>query len=243
MKNLPAALGKLIGIHFAPDNHVIPILHLGRYHRVRGPGYFWIIPLLQQTLPPVKTSLYVGKFVFEEVLSQENIPFKIKMTVLFSFNPALALKNAAAQLVRGGEGLLQTIVSDFTDRRLRRLVATFRAEELSADTVIAKIEAGLVHYLNYEMSSLGLKLLKTKDGGAMIKEVVAPLDFKRTMLDVKHDESILEILLSYPAPELVQLLNQLIFVNSLKGRSGELTLMMGLPENKPALPFLEQNKD
>ena len=75
MKRLCSFLGRLVGIHFAPDNHVVPVLRLEQYDCVKGPGFFWIMPLLERTLPAVKTSLYVGNFYFEEVLSKDNIPF------------------------------------------------------------------------------------------------------------------------------------------------------------------------
>lgn len=242
MNWLIQTIGKLFGIHFAPDNHVIPVLRWGRYHRVKGPGLFWIMPLFEKALPAVKTSIHVGDFFFEEVLSKDNIPFQIQVTVLFIFAPNEAIKEAAAQLVRAGDALLQTIVREFTNRRLRRMVATFNAEELSGDEVVAKIEKGLVHYLKYEMSRLGLKPLKAHNGGVMIKEVIAPEKFKRTMLDVKHDEAILEVLRGYPVPELVQLLNQVIFANSLKDHSGQLALMMGAPEIMPMLSLLGQHQ-
>jgi hypothetical protein len=243
MSKLLTLLGKIFGIYFAPDNYVIPVVRLGRYHRVKGPGFCWIMPLLERALPPVKTSLHVGNFVFEEVLSRDNIPFKVQITVLFTFDPASAHQAAAAQLVRGGDGLLQVIVRDFTNRRIRRLIATFEAEEISREEVISRVEEGMVQYLKHEMSNLGLEPLKAKHGGMMIKEIIAPDNFKRTMLDVKHDGAILEVLRSYPVPELVQLLNQVIFANSLKDRSGELALIMGSPETMQMLPLLGQSRE
>ena len=241
MKRLLAFFGRLVGLHFVPDNHVAPVLHLGRYDRVGGPGFFWIIPIIERTLPPIKTSLYVGNFVFSEVLSKDNIPFTMNLTVLFAFDPASALKAAAAQFVRAGEGVLMQVVREFTNRRLRRLVADFNAEQLCGPARLGAIERDLPRYLKNEMRLLGLAPLSAQDGGVMIKEIIAPDTFKRTMLDVKHDEAMLEVLRSYPAPELVHLLNQLIFVNSLKDYSGELALMMGSPETMRMWPWPGSN--
>jgi hypothetical protein len=92
------------------------------------------------------------------------------------------------------------------------------------------------------MKPLGLKPLAAKNGGVMIKEVVAPEKFKRTMLNVKQVEATLELLRNYPVPELVQLLNQLIFVNSLEDHAGHLALMMGSPEGMQMFPLLGQNQ-
>jgi regulator of protease activity HflC (stomatin/prohibitin superfamily) len=112
MKKLLWAIANLFGLYFAPDNYVIPVLRFGRYRRVGGPGFVWTWPVIEQTLPPLKTSLYVGNFVFEEVLSQDNIPFKVHVTVLFIFDPDSAVKNAAAQLVRAGRS--RVVGSDCT---------------------------------------------------------------------------------------------------------------------------------
>lgn len=236
MKRLIQNIGKLVGIHHTPDNHATPIFRLGRYHQVRGPGFFWTIPLIESTLPPVKTGLHVGNFYFTEVLSQDNIPFTIQMTVLFTFQPDKALKTAAAQLVQGGENVLSVIVKDYANQGVRRLAAKYRAEQLGNSDTLSSIERNLTSYLTTTMRVLGIAPLK--NDGVLLKEIVAPERFRHTMLDVKHDEALLEVLRSYPVPELIQLLNQVIFANSLKDRSGQLALLMGTSDAGQMLPLL-----
>ncbi len=240
MKRLLSFLGRFMGLHFAPDNHVVPVLRLEQYHRAQGPGFFWIMPLLERTLPAVKTSLYVGPFFFEEVLSKDNIPFSVQLTVLFTFDPNAALKSAAAVLVRGDPNLLPGIVRDYTSQGLRRLASRYHAEILGNAATMSTIERDLARSLKAEMYALGIAPLPK--GGILIKETVPPVEFKRTMLDVKHDEAILEVLRNYPVPELVQLLNQVIFANSLKEHTGELALIMGSPEDINKLPLMGRNK-
>jgi len=237
MKQLLSFLGRSIGFHFAPDNHVVPVLRLERYHRVEGPGFFWIRPLLERTLPPVKTSLYVGNFFFEEVLSQNNIPFNIQMTVLFTFNPHRARKEAAAMLTRGDEALLQLIVRDYANQGVRRLVSRFEAERLSRDTILASIERDLTRQLKAELHNLGIAPLPT--GGVLIKETRSPESFRQTMLDVNHDQSLLKVIGTPPFSELIPYLYPLIFANSLKERSGEL-VVMGAPEHVDPLAMTKR---
>ena len=239
MNSLFKVLGRALGIGFAPDNHVVPVLRLGRYHRVKPPGFLWIIPLLERTLPPVKTGIHVGNFVLTEVLSCDNIHFTFHVTVLFTFKPDSALKEAAAQLVRGGDNLLHIIVKDYTNQGLRRLASRFRAEDLCGAGAISIIEWNLTRFLTAEMRVLGIAPLKS--GGILIKETIAPERFKRTMLKVRQDEALLEVIRSYPVPELLQLLNQVMFVNNLEDHSGELALMMGSPEAMQMFPLLGQN--
>jgi hypothetical protein len=239
LKRLFAALGRIVGVHFAPDNHVIPVFRFGRYHRVGGPGFVLIMPLVEQALPPVKTSIHVGNFRFEEVLSKDNIPFEVWMTVLFTFDPTSALKSAAAMLVQSNENLLRIIVKDFTNQGLRRLVSRFKAEELCSGSTMSTIEQHLARLLTAELRILGIAPLK--NDGILIKETIAPEKFKRTMLNVKQQESILEVLRSYPVAELVQLLNQVMFVNNLEDHPGNLALLMGSPETMQIFPWLEHS--
>jgi hypothetical protein len=192
MNRLWQFFGSLFGINFTPDNHITPVMRLGRYHRVKGPGIFWIIPIFDQILPPVKTSLYVGDYTFREVLSKDNIPFQISLTVLFAFNPTAALKDAAAQLVRGRDSLLQIIVKDYTNQGLRRL------EDLNSWLAMSAIERNLTRLLTVEMRPLGIAPLK--NDGLLIKEVSAPDKLKRAILNARRLEEVLRALAAFPVP-------------------------------------------
>jgi|GEM_PF-4860577 len=198
MKRLIAMLGRMIGIYFTPDNYATPVLRLGRYHQVKKPGFCWIIPFFEQALPPVKISIYVGNFVFNEVLSKDNIPFQINLTVLFTFNPTSALKSAAAELVRGGDGLMQIIVKDYANQGLRRLAARYIAEDLGSTPVMSSIERNLTRLLTAEMRPLGIAPLK--NDGLLIKEIYAPDKFKRAVLSARRIEDMLRALTAFPIP-------------------------------------------
>ena len=191
------AIFQFLGFRFAPDNHVVPVLRMGLYHRVAGPGVVWINPLFEQSLPPVKTSIYVSKLYFEEVMSKDNIPFTVQMTALSTFDPNSARKNAAAVLVKGGEPVIQDIIKDYTNQGLRRLTARFEAAELSNEISRSTIEQNLTSFLTVELSVLGLAPLRT--GGVLIKEVVAPEKFKRGLLNAGRLEAMLQTLTGYHA--------------------------------------------
>lgn len=202
MKNLFATLGRLSGIHFSPDNHVVPILRWGRYHHVKEPGFFWVIPLIEQTLPPIKTGLQVGNFTFEEVLTKNNVPFKVHLTVLYNFSPNLAHDSAKPMLVRGGDELFRVIVKDYTNQGLRRLISQYDATELTGQEALPDIERNLTRLLTGAMRPLGIAPLA--DGGVLIKETVAPQGFKQAILDARRLEALLYVLASFPLPGLVE---------------------------------------
>ena len=70
MNGIVNFVGRTVGIQFAPDNHIIPILRWGRFHRIKGPGYFWINRLSEETLSPINVGLQVGNFIFSDVLAE-----------------------------------------------------------------------------------------------------------------------------------------------------------------------------
>ena len=214
MKRLYQILGKILGIYFTPDNQVTPVMRLGRYHRVEQPGFFWKMPLFEQALPPVKTGIHVGNFSFEEVLTKNNVPFKLQMTVLFTFNPNSALKSAAAELVQGGDDLLRIIVRDYTNQGVRRLVSKYEASELASQKAMTSIERTLTRLLISELRPLGLAPLK--EDGVLIKETVAPLEFKQSILDARRLEAILYTLAGFPRPDLVEQAIRAGFVTGLE---------------------------
>jgi regulator of protease activity HflC (stomatin/prohibitin superfamily) len=176
------------GLRFAPDNHVVPILRLGRFHRVQGPGFFWVIPFLEHTLAPIDTGARVMELVFNDVTSRDNIPFRFHLTVIFTFKPSFATKEEAAQLIRLSnkklEMRLEALVRDYTSDGLRRLAAKFCADEMSKDSTRFTIQWNLSHYLNYSLDTIGLIL--AKKGGVLIQEIVADKKFKEAMVNLQQ---------------------------------------------------------
>lgn len=230
----------LFGFVFTQDNQVTPVIRLGRYSHTLGPGLRWKAPLFERALDPIKTGIRVANFNFKEVLSRDNIPYSVQMTVLYTFNPNKAEKVAAAQLVKVEETLLKAIVRDYTNQGLRRLAARYGAECLSGTITMTMIEQNLTASLTSTLRPLGLAPLKRN--GILIKEIIAPPQFKDTIFDVKHDESILEVLRSYPVPELVQLLNEVILANGLKKGPDQLALMLGGTDAIHSLPLLRNHQ-
>jgi hypothetical protein len=223
MKRLLGKIGRAIGINFAADNHIVPVMRFGRFHRLEGPGFFPVIPLIEETLPPVSTGVQVGTFQFEDVLSHDNIPFTIQLTVLFNFKPELAPHAVAAQLVQVGPYILQSIVRDYTDQGLRRITSTFRAEELSGPVARRVIEQDLTRHLKGQLRVLGL--VPIEKGGLLVKNIVAPNKFSQSMVNVKGLGATMRELGLYRNVTLMELGTLATFLNALVDREGDLTFM------------------
>jgi hypothetical protein len=223
MKNLMSWLAGLLGFYFAGDNQVVPVLRLGRFSRIKGPGFFWIMPFVDRPLRTLNTGLRVAKFIFSDVLSRDNVPFKFHLTILFLFDPGLPQKKVAAQLVRAPDDLLQSIVQDYANQGLRRLAATFDAKDLGGQVATSTMERNLTRFLIFEMRSLGIAPLR--NGGVIIKETIAPENFLQATLNARRIETVLQSLAHFPVPGLIDQALQADLVMGLERLKGNLTLL------------------
>lgn len=229
--HLIRGLGWPFGLRFAPDNHVVPIIRSGRFKRVGGPGFFWIIPLWEETLPSINTAAHVEKFTFYKVVSQDNIPFNFQLTTIFQFRPDLAGKEIAARFVRLPESVLATslrsIVHDFASEGLRALAAKFKAEELRNNKTRFIIKRNLIQHLNSGLRGLGV--IAAKRDGVIIRGIDGDERFDRTMLDIEQHEAILRTLSHYREnPELIDEVMRAELLACLENLKGNLTLLSPL---------------
>ena len=236
MKRLVQVIGKIIGFRFAPDNHVVPVLQLERFNRIESPGYFWINPLLAETLSPISIGLRVGSFTFREVLSWDNIPFTINLTVLYQFDPSLPPTKTLAQLVRLPAKTLQDIVEDYASQGLRRLASEFKSELLAGNSAMTLIERDLTNYLRAQLRILGLVPLHK--GGVLIKETTPPEKFKLAMLAAKQHQITLQVLGDYPKGELIEQAIRAQFLAGIEGHEGNITLWSSLDGSAIIPPYM-----
>ncbi len=216
-------IGKFFGGHFAPDNTVVPILSYGRFNRLAGPGHFYVKPMIEKTLNPIGLGIQVGNFKFDDVLSKDNIPFKMEMTVLFKFDPSLPHPSSLPQLVRLSPDDKMNIVRQYTSHGVRRLTARYDAEQLCNEEPMQEIERNLTHLLKVDLRPLGLFPLP--NGGILIKEMVAPHKFQQTMLAVRQHEATLEVLRQYQEAQLVDQAIRAQFLTGLENHDGNLTVL------------------
>lgn len=227
MKKLFQIPAKWIGYRFAPDNHVVPVLRMERYHRLVGPGYFHISPLHETTLPAISLAVRLGEYKFDEVISCDGIPFSIAVTVMFNFNPAQAMPAAQPQLVRAAPEMLVKVVKNHTEHGLRRQVARIAAETLYSGDTLANIERDLIRLLRTRLAMIGITPL---DNGVFIKETIAPAKFRESLLIAKQYQDTLRALNGQE----IQLIEQAIragLVAGLEKNHGQVTLFSGLDGN------------
>ena len=219
-------VGKFFGRRFAPDNTVIPVLRYERFNRLAGPGHFQIKPLLESTLDPISLGIRIGEFKFEDVLSQDNIAFSMRMTVLYKFDPQTANEKALPQLVRLSPQIMTDIVKKYANRGVRRLTARYDAESLCNELPMQKIERDLAHFLKANLHMLGIAPLPSD--AILIQEMVAPYKFQQTMLAVRQHQATLEVLKGYQEAKLVDQALRAQFLAGLENHDGNLTVLSAL---------------
>lgn len=211
MKKILISVGKLIGVHFVEENYVAPVFRLGMYRRVCGPGLFWVIPILESVGQPVKIGFRFTDLNVPGALSSDSIPVDIDLKIFFRFDPERTERRIAAQLVRVPDHVLTDIAEDYADSFLRRVVASFTAEDICGGKVVSRIKRQLSHILADRLEFLGYVI--DLGSGVLIKAITASPEFRRTMLDANRYEVTLRVLNAYQAADV----DQALFAELVKG--------------------------
>ncbi|MBK8128918.1 MAG: SPFH domain-containing protein [bacterium] len=222
-------LGKGIGLRFAPDNHVLPVLRFDQFQKLAGPGYFWINPWTQETLPPVSLGIRIGQYTFTDVVSADNIPHDINLTILYKLEPALVRLEALAQLVRLSDREVQKIVKDYASQGLRRLAALYMAESLTGRRETTAVERDLTNLLRSQLRPLGLQPLR--QGGLLIKEIIPAPGFRQALLQAKQHQTTLRVLSAYKESRLIEQAIRAQLVAGLQTQTGTVNLFSILGDN------------
>ncbi len=167
-----ARVFRWLGFHFVPENYCAPVFRLGRYRRVCGPGFKWIIPVLDQLDSNIYAGVRTETFVFDEVFSANRIPFQVEVAVRFSFQPENCTHEVAVQIVRASTQALSNLVRDFTEEALRNTFGQFQAEDLFQRRHIDQVTRTASRLLTGRLQRRGLYLLT--DGGLIIKRMQSP---------------------------------------------------------------------
>ena len=204
MKKILTSLARLIGVHFVQENYVAPVFRLEMYNRVCGPGFFWVIPILENVGQPVKSGIHFTSLKVLGALSSDSIPIDIELQLLFRFDPERTKRRIAAQLVRVPERVLTEIAKDYAESFLRQVVAGFTAEGICSGKAVARIKRLLIRTLADKLAFLGYVI--DLENGVLIKGITASPEFQRTMLDAKRYEVTLRVLNAYQAADVDQAL-------------------------------------
>jgi len=132
-----AALG-LSGIRIVNQYQRAVVLRLGRYHDTRGPGIFWLIPLIEwQQLVDLRT--VTAAVEEQETITKDNVPVKINAVVWYRIvdprQAMLEVRSVDNAVIQVALTTLRTGIGQYT------LDDVLKAQDTVSKTIEERIDA------------------------------------------------------------------------------------------------------
>lgn len=217
-------ISKLFGFHFVPDNYVAPVLRRGLYHRLAGPGHFWVLPLLEEVKEPIPTTIRGDTHTFYEVRTKDGIPLTIKLSVRYRFDPEVLTPSMARALLMAGEQpkTIAGLLADLIEHELRRQVGGLDLDQMWQSSVRDQIETSLERSVARPMRRLGIFL--RDETPIIIKDIVTLPELTQALQIAKRYQIVLNILKAYEEADVDQALVAEL-VNGLAGGDGKVSIV------------------
>ena len=107
-----------VGIRIAQEWERICVLRLGKFQRMGGPGFFWIIPVIDTTPYLVDLRIVTYDVPEQRALSKENIPVTVDAIVYYKVADAEAAVLEVENYMAATQLGAQTILRDLVGRSL-----------------------------------------------------------------------------------------------------------------------------
>jgi regulator of protease activity HflC (stomatin/prohibitin superfamily) len=108
------AVGLLFGFKVAQHWERAVILRLGKFHRVAGPGSFWVIPLVDRIAAWVDHRMMVTPFGAEKTLTRDTVPVNVDAVLFWvvwdATKAALEVKNYRMAIAWAAQTALRDII-------------------------------------------------------------------------------------------------------------------------------------
>jgi regulator of protease activity HflC (stomatin/prohibitin superfamily) len=91
---LPAIVGALLGVVFMQSPRIAQqweravVLRLGRYHGLRGPGLFWIVPFIDGVTTWIDQRTITTGFAAEQTLTSDTVPVNVDAVLFWMVHDA-----------------------------------------------------------------------------------------------------------------------------------------------------------
>jgi regulator of protease activity HflC (stomatin/prohibitin superfamily) len=141
------------------------ILRLGRFHAVKGPGLFLIIPFIDRMIK-IDLRVFVMDVPKQDIITRDNVPVKVNAVVYFQvIDPALAVTRVE-NYIAATQQLSQT--------RLRSILGESELDDLLARRV--ELNRRLQQIIDEQTDPWGIKVIAVE-----IKDVELPAGMQRAM--------------------------------------------------------------
>src|SRR3989338_10082999 len=163
-----AAFVFLCGIRIVRPTHRSLIERLGKYNRFGGPGFNWVIPVIEKIYLINITESMVDAEP-QEIITNDNLNARVDAQVYFRVKPDET--NVAAALYNVHEYEVQIV--NLARTTLRNIIGTLTLK--SANSERDKINGKLMQTLKKETHNWGIEVVRTE-----LKEIDPPKDVQDT---------------------------------------------------------------
>ncbi len=149
----------LSGIRVVKEWERAPVLRLGRYTGLRGPGIFWIIPGIDKIPSIISTRIQTYSFRSEQSLTRDNVPVSIDAVLFFRVIDVEKTILEVEQYQSATQWVAQTT--------LREVTGQVELDEVLAER--EKIAHHMQELVDEKTENWGIKIMSVE-----IRDVVVP---------------------------------------------------------------------
>jgi regulator of protease activity HflC (stomatin/prohibitin superfamily) len=141
------------------------VFRLGKFWQVKGPGLFFIVPLVDQ-LRVIDTRVQTAQIARQQVITKDNVPVSVDAVLFFK------VENASNAVIRVQNFLFA--ISQYARTSLRDVIGQMTLDQLLAER--EQIEAAIARHVERETRAWGLEVV-----GIRMEDIDMPEDLKRMM--------------------------------------------------------------
>jgi len=165
------------GIRIVRPTHRGLVERLGKYHRFAGPGFNWIIPIIDRMVQVNVTEQMVDAMP-QEIITNDNLNARVDAQVYFKVRADEESVKASQYNVNNYEYQIVNLART----TLRNIIGTLTLK--SANSERDKINGELLNTLSKETRDWGMEIVRTE-----LKEIDPPQDVQETMNKVVKAEN------------------------------------------------------
>ncbi len=174
---VPVVFILFAGIRIVRPTHRGLIERLGKYHNFAGPGFHWIIPVIDRLFMVNITEQMVDAEP-QEIITNDNLNAKVDAQVYFKVKPDEESVKGSIYNVNNYKWQIVNLART----TLRNIIGTLTLK--SANSERGKINADLYKTLHTETQTWGIEIVRTE-----LKEIDPPKDVQETMNKVVKAEN------------------------------------------------------
>jgi regulator of protease activity HflC (stomatin/prohibitin superfamily) len=141
------------------------VFRLGRFHTIKGPGLFMIIPLIDQ-IRTVDTRVLAVSIPKQQVITRDNVPVTIDGVLFFR------VANAAEAIIMVQD--YRYVISQYAQTSLRDVIGQMSLDQLLTER--EEIAKSIEHHVEHDTKGWGLEVT-----GLRIQDVDMPEELKKMM--------------------------------------------------------------